>query len=1163
MKNLVLRAVALAVLALAGCSTKTEGQPRPIASAGSDQTRWKGDRVVLDGSKSQSVAGHGLTYRWTQTTGATVMLADGDSSNPSFTAPRVTGTLAFSLVVVESGVESTPSVVHVQVQNRAPFADAGADLAAARGSTVTLSGWGSIDPDGDPLVATWTQVSGPAVALVDLGDGTARFKAPDVPAELQFQLTITDGEASPATDRVKVTVYGPGQDVPPTAFAGPDQEVSRNAMVTLHGAANDPDSVALTFAWTQVSGPSVSLTGADGPNPSFKAPAEAADLRFTLSVSDGIATGSDDVWVHVRNQAPVVGAIAIAPPLPRTQDDLTLQVSASDPDGDPLTVTQRWRRNGSLVSGQTGTTFPNALTTRGDRIEVEVTASDGQLQTFVDAGVTIQDSPAVLTASAPTSVDSGTLVSFQVDTSDPDGDPVGSPVLLHGPYGMALSDAGTVTWKAELPLFEQALDVHWAVGIAGTDPGLTGTIRVHDANRPSALLRSGFEIPGGRAGLRVLDLDGDGVAEALIAGRTGLYAFGKTDAGFAQEWMQPFPPGAGGVSAVAAADLDGDRRPEIAFSTGQILVLLDGRTRRELARLDLGSGSRCADLAMADLDRDGTIELVCLDATSDPFNAASARLRVLDALTLTPRWETPQLGLGTSLAVGNVDADPALELVTAGGYVFDGATHANEWAYGEGFGSVVAVGDLDGDGVAEIVGLQGVIRGYSAVLHSPVWEQAGGFGYQALELADLDGDGKQEVLAGDGQWGNVTAYRYVPASNSLTSLWSINSQDYGVSALGVGDLDGDHLPDVVWGTGAGSSGADKLVVAGDDAGISIKWIGSDPYQLDGPFLGAKLARLPGRKALVYEVPSTNSGYDGARLVTLDPATGAWSATPELGTNWNRTGALEVADVDGDGLDEAYLGTADYYTGYVGSWSFALGAPGWRSGTDTGTVVGLARADLSGDGHPDIVVVTSEGYVQAYDVRNQSLIWKSTRMSGAGRAVAVADLDGDGVAEIVALADSRLYVYRKATSGPASYLEHASVAVASGADLVVGDLDGAGAPAIVVLRSDIFASASISRYSGTLAVLGELQLGVPAQSLALEDLGPGRRNLVVGVGERYAFPDSAPAFLLAIDPASGAEIWRSPFLWSAAARGSIGYPDLRGDGRRALAFGTGLGMYVVR
>src|SRR5262249_20081703 len=147
------------------------------------------------------------------------------------------------------------------------------------------------------------------------------------------------------------------------------------------------------------------------------------------------------------------------------------------------------------------------------------TASDGQTQTSASAQATIEDSPAILTANAPTVVDAGTVVHFQVSASDPDGDPSGTPVLLYGPYGMSLTAAGMVSWTAELPLFDQQLDVNWAVGIPGTESNLAGTIRVRDLARPPALLRSGLEVPRSQAAIQVVDLDGDGISEAIIGGR--------------------------------------------------------------------------------------------------------------------------------------------------------------------------------------------------------------------------------------------------------------------------------------------------------------------------------------------------------------------------------------------------------------------------------------------------------------------------------------------------------------------------------------------------------------------------------------------------------------------------------------------------------------------
>ena len=51
-------------------------------------------------------------------------------------------------------------------------------------------------------------------------------------------------------------------------------------------------------------------------------------------------------------------------------------------------------------------------------------------------------------------------------------------------------------------------------------------------------------------------------------------------------------------------------------------------------------------------------------------------------------------------------------------------------------------------------------------------------------------------------------------------------------------------------------------------------------------------------ALLYQVPSTNSGYDGTRLVRLDPVTGAIAVSAEIGSNWSGAGGLDAFDHDG-------------------------------------------------------------------------------------------------------------------------------------------------------------------------------------------------------------------------------------------------------------------------
>ncbi|BDG01028.1 myxosortase-dependent M36 family metallopeptidase [Anaeromyxobacter oryzae] len=328
----------------------------PVAVAGPAQAVDEGAAVALSAAASSDPdAGTTLSFQWTQLSGPAVTLTGAGTAAPSFTAPLVTADaqLVFQVTVSDGALSSTATtVVTVKNANHAPIASAGADFTVDEGGIATLVGSASSDPDGDPLTYQWTLASSvPALPDAVVGTGVAflgsasadrAFVVPSVTADtvLTFELAVSDGATS-STATVHVTVKNVNR--PPVAVAGVDFSVDERTQVALSAAgSSDPDGDALTYTWTRVSGPALDLVAATiaaNGTAIFTAPEVAADadLVLRLTVSDGAASSTSDVTIHVRNlnRQPLANAGAAQTVDERTA--VTLNGSASsDPDGEAL-----------------------------------------------------------------------------------------------------------------------------------------------------------------------------------------------------------------------------------------------------------------------------------------------------------------------------------------------------------------------------------------------------------------------------------------------------------------------------------------------------------------------------------------------------------------------------------------------------------------------------------------------------------------------------------------------------------------------------------------------------------------------------------------------------------------------------------------------------------
>jgi len=183
--------------------------------------------------------------------------------------------------------------------------------------------------------------------------------------------------------------HPPEITVPPAPTATP---ITESGSTLLSVTADDPDGDTLSYAWTQTSpaSPQGSFSSRTVRNPVWTAPAVPQDTVFTFQVSvndgqGGSASPTCQVTVtHLTvNRPPNVSAsITVSPSMPVAGETVTLSITASDPDGDPLTIA--WEQTAPSQQGTFGSSSTVSTTWISPPLGVtslpfsfQVTVSDG------------------------------------------------------------------------------------------------------------------------------------------------------------------------------------------------------------------------------------------------------------------------------------------------------------------------------------------------------------------------------------------------------------------------------------------------------------------------------------------------------------------------------------------------------------------------------------------------------------------------------------------------------------------------------------------------------------------------------------------------------------------------------------------------------------------
>jgi hypothetical protein len=157
--------------------------------------------------------------------------------------------------------------------------------------------------------------------------------------------------------------------------------------------------------------------------------------------------------VDIRNSPPEMNHVKTLPEVFKPGEPLSVEASASDADGDAVTISYEWAKNGEPAGDGRQLSVPLK---RGDKVSVKITPFDGEDHGRpVILNREIANLPPIITESY-NFIFSGNKFTYQIKAADPDGDPL-TYSLKSAPSGMTVDPStGLVIWNVPSDFKEKA-----------------------------------------------------------------------------------------------------------------------------------------------------------------------------------------------------------------------------------------------------------------------------------------------------------------------------------------------------------------------------------------------------------------------------------------------------------------------------------------------------------------------------------------------------------------------------------------------------------------------------------------------------------------------------------------------------------------------------------
>jgi C1A family cysteine protease len=349
-----------------------------------------------------------------------------------------------------------------------------------------------------------------------------------------------------------------------------------------------------------------------------------------------------------------------------------------------------------------------------------------------------------------------------------------------------------------------------------------------------------------------------------------------------------------------------------------------------------------------------------------------------------------------------------------------------------------------------------------------------------MVIADLDGDGKPDLIVCEGGSSEISIYRNISTNGSLTAgsfaprvdLPVMPGNGLNPCMIAVADLDGAGKLDII-------------ALDADSNAISIFRNISSPGSITTNSFAPRIDIPAGNTLRGLAVQDLDGDGKPEIITTSQTTPGIVSIFQNMSTIGNIAFAprvdlpagngpsgVAVGDLDGDGKPD--LAVANYNSGTISVFHNLISSPGVITTNSfaprvdfpaLASVYPIAIGDMDGDGKLDLVVGGGPGSQAIAVYRNTSTVGSITTNSfapgvvfaagGWVNAVALGDLDGDGRLDIALVCQaSSVFSLFKNVSTPGSFTTNSlagRVDYAAGSNpngVAVGDLDGDGRPDIV-------------------------------------------------------------------------------------------------------------------